>query len=161
MSKLSLSNWASIAEIATSIVVVVSLVVIGVELRQNTSALHNNSWQAVNDKLIDLDIAETASPGLSTLIKIGESTPEELNGDEWWRFSRIAMARLGQIEYAFLAVNSGALGDYHWSAVEGYLGNTICRPGYRRFWAEFGDVAYHPDFTSYVGDEVLPACESQ
>ncbi len=68
MSKLNLSNWANIAEIGTSVVVVLSLIYIGIELDQNTKATHANSWQTINALLIDLEIAEASDPELSNLI---------------------------------------------------------------------------------------------
>ena len=45
MSNLKLADWASIAEILTSVVVVVSLIYVGFELNQNTIAIQQSSHQ--------------------------------------------------------------------------------------------------------------------
>ena len=45
--------------------------------------------------------------------EIAASVVVVLSPEEWWRLSRIAQARLGQHEYAFLALNDGTLGHYH------------------------------------------------
>ena len=160
MRKLSLSNWASIAEILAAVVVVLSLFYIGAELNQNTAALHDSSWQSVIDKMIDLDIAEASDPDLSRIMMTAESAPESLTREDWWRFSKIAAGRLGEIEYAFLSKRSGTLDDYRWGALEGYLAHLLCMPGYRRFWSEMGDAAYHPEFVSFVETEVVAECMS-
>ena len=103
MRKLNLSEWANIAEISASIVLVFSLVYVGLELDRNTKAVHSDSWQDVFNNLIELDMVEAASEEISGLVFRGESTPAELTEKQWWRFSKFADSRLGQIEHAYLA----------------------------------------------------------
>jgi hypothetical protein len=160
MTRLTLSQWANIAEIFASIVLVLSLVYVGLELDRNTKAVHTESWQAVVDKLIDLDVAEASSPELSRLLILGDSSPQELSAEEWWRYSKFAESRLGQMEFAYLARNNDTLGESYWIALEGYLEHTVCRAGYQRFWAENGEGSYHEDFFSYVAD-VISNCASK
>ena len=157
MSKLNLSNWANIAEIGTSVVVVLSLVYIGFELDQNTKATHANSWQTINALLIDLEIAEASDPELGNLIRTAESNPQELSAEQFWRFSRIAESRIGVFEITYLAIRNETLGDYQWQAMEGYLAFTMCKPGYQQFWEKNGVAVYHPDFVRYV-NQVLTTC---
>ncbi|MDA9764857.1 MAG: hypothetical protein P8L44_04930 [Opitutales bacterium] len=44
MKQLTLSNWAHIAEIIAAIVIVISILYVGKELKQNTQAMHDDSW---------------------------------------------------------------------------------------------------------------------
>ena len=82
MRKLTLSEWANIAEILGSAVVVLSLIFIGLELRQNTNALYTNSWQQVIDKMIDLDISEATDQALGKVMIEGEANPDALSDEE-------------------------------------------------------------------------------
>ena len=156
--KLNLSEWASIAEILGSVVVVLSLLFIGLELRQNTNALHTNSWQQVIDKLIDLDLSEASADSLGGVMFRGESDPEALSDEDRWRFHRVAQSRLGQLEFAYLAKINGTLDEFHWGAVEGYLRHILCLPGYMQFWEEMGAVIYHEAFYAYVEGDILASC---
>ena len=158
MKKLALAEWASIAEIIGSIVVVVTLIVIGLELRQNTNALYSSSWQQVLDKLIDLDVTEGADAELAEIMRLGELHPERLSDAQRWRFDHIAQARLGQLEYAYLSKANGTLDDYHWGAMEGYLSVILCKPGYARFWNEVGREVYHQDFFAFVEANITASC---
>ena len=153
MNKLTLSQWANIAEITASVILILGLVYVGLGLDRNTKAVHSETWQAVVDKLIDLDVAEASSPELSGIVMRGESSPADLTPEEWWRFAKFAESRLGQMEFAYLARTNDTLGESYWVALEGYLAHMVCKPGYQRFWAEAGNASYHVDFATYVNDE--------
>lgn len=155
MTKFDLDKWARIGEVATAVVVVVSLVYIAIQLDQSNRATHAASWEAVNEMLINLDVAEATELGI--MIKNAEYDPNKVSPEEYWQFSRMAQARLGIIEYAFLGIETGTLSRYHWGALSGYLGHTICKPGYRRFWAELGKAVYHVDFQQHV-DGIISKC---
>lgn len=157
MTKLNLSNWANISEIAASIVLVLSLAYVGLEIDRNTKATQSASWQGIIDKMNDLDAIEASDPELSSVIIRAEASKNGMTPEEWWRFSRFAQARLGQLEFAFLALNDGTLGEYHWGAVEGYIQYMVCLPGYKAFWLEKGEAIYHEDFANHVR-QVLSAC---
>lgn len=154
--KPNLEIVARIAEIAAAVVVVVSLIFIAVELDRNTRATHAASWEAVLDLMVSLDQAEATDLGI--FIELAEQNPGAVSDEEYWRFSRIAQARLGVMEYAFLGIQNETLSYFHWDAVSGYLEFNICKPGYRKFWDENGQQIYHPEFVAYV-DEVIGSCD--
>ena len=155
--KANLESWARIAEIGTAIVVVVSLIYIAIELDQNTRATHTASWEAVIDLMATLDVTEATE--LGRFIEEAEKDPASVTEEEYWKFSRMAQARLGVMEYAFLGVRTETLSEYHWGAISGFLELTICKPGYLMLWSDIGEQMYHPDFVKYVR-EIISDCES-
>lgn len=160
MKKLTLTNIAHIAEVIAAVVIVISIIYVGKELKQNTQAMHDSSWQATLDKLVDLDVTEATSLELSQIIIRGETRPESMTDEEWFRFSRFAQARIGILEYGYLSNRTDALGDYHWESIVGYLQQLICLPGYQLFWSQHGEIIYHPDFVYYV-DGLIANCENE
>lgn len=108
--------------------------------------------------LVGIDTAEATV--LGSFIAKAEANPDEVSAEEYWRFGRMAQARLGIIEFAYLSINTGTLGEYHWGALSGYLNLTMCKPGYRRVWAEIGESVYHPDFQELVAG-ILARCDAQ
>jgi len=155
MRKPNLDAWARVAEIGTAIVVVVSIVYIAFELDQNTRATHSASWEAVNEMLMSLDVAEATE--LGPFIERAELAPSNVEPEEYWRFARIAQARLGVIEYAFLGVETGTLSTYHWGAISGFLEFTMCKKGYQQVWGEIGKQIYHVDFQEHV-NAIISRC---
>ena len=159
MKKLTLTNIAQIAEVIAAIVIVISILYVGKELKQNTQAMHDSSWQAVLDKLIELDMAEAATPELSQVIMRGETRPDTMTEEEWFRFSKFALARMGILEYGYLSRSSNALGDFHWETIEGYLQNKVCLPGYQLYWSQVDEGVYDPEYVRFVNG-LIANCSS-
>jgi len=159
MTKPNLSNLASIAEIGTAVVVIVSLVFIYQELEQNTLSTQDASYQQFLSNLTVLDLAEASDPELARIAHIAELNPEDLSEDEWIRFSRIAGARIAQTEYAFLSKSNETMSDLHWQAVEPHIGYLFCLPGYRKYLDDGMDQIFAAVFLAYLENDVYPSCK--
>lgn len=157
MDKLSLSELANVAEIAGAIVIVASLAYIGIEMNQNTKALQLESYQAMMDNLIQLDIAIATNEDLSRIVATAENKPTELAENKWVRFQTVAYPRIGLWEFLFLATQEDALSDVQWQAFQPYYADIACKPGYRRFWG-LQRHGFSPGFQEYIDSEVHPNC---
>jgi hypothetical protein len=157
MSKLKLSDWASIAEILASVVVIASLAYIGLELRQNTQAMQQASYQSANDYLLQMDLAQATDAELNRLMLKAESTPADVTEEEWERFKKMAYSRYGLWEFVVLADQEGAINSSQLLVFEPYFIETACEPGYVQFWADHS-VGFAPIFQQYMEREVLPEC---
>ena len=155
-------NWeaiGAIGEVVGAVAVVATLLYLSTQLRQNTRAAHNSSWQAIVQLLSNLDVTEATDPSLSEFIRRAESSADGLSDDEMWKFYRVAQARLGVIEYAFLASQSGTIDQFYWDGILPYVEVLASKPGYAEFWVQQGRDIYHPDFVHYF-DTVLRACSA-
>ena len=157
MRKLNLSEWANIAEILASVVIVFSLAYVAMELNQNTKALQHDSYQSVLDALADGDLARAMDAELDHIIFTGESAPSELDSQEWSRFTSFAFPRIGLYEYMYLAKQQDALSDVQWSAFEPYFSSLVCLPGWEKFLNE--NKPYYADlFMDYLTRDIFPKC---
>ena len=157
MPNLKLSEWANIAEIAVSFVVVASRAYIGLEVNQNTQALQNASYQSMNDYHLALDVAQASNEDLNRIIMLAETSPSDVTAEEWARFTKMAYPRYGMWEYLYLSKQDDAV-DEAWLAFEPfYLTEFACKLGYRRFWKEH-HLGFSPLFIEYMQSEVLPIC---
>ena len=157
MMKLKLSEWASLAEIVTSVVVILSLVYVGMEVSQNTKALHQASYQAGNDYLLQLDIAQASNEDLNRVMMLAETSPADTTREEWERFSKMAYSRYGLWEFMYLAVQDDAIAETQWVVFEPFFLETACEPGYLRFFQE-NIGGFSPSFQEYVASRVVPNC---
>ena len=151
-------NWEAIGavgEVVGAVAVVVTLIYLTVQLRQNTQSAQNASWQSITRQLSDLDVTEAVDPELSTFFKIAEESPEDISPEQYWKFTRLAQPRLGAIEYAYLASKKGTIDDFFWEAIHPYTKHLMRKPGYRKFWMEFKADMYHPDFIEFVDQMIV------
>ena len=157
LQKLKLSEWANIAEIIASIVIVASLVYVGMEVNQNTKTLQNESHLTVIALLNEQQLALTTDQSLHRIFIKAEEEPFDLSNEDWSRFVEFMYPRFGVWEYLYIAKEEGTINQYVWSGFEPYFLSIICKPGYRRWWDDYG-FSNAPPFITYVETEVLPNC---
>ncbi|NIP54802.1 MAG: hypothetical protein GWN13_23795 [Phycisphaerae bacterium] len=157
MQKLRLSDWAHIAEITASIVVVASLVYVGFEVNQNTKTLQNESHMNVISLLNDQQMALTTDESLYQVFITAEEAPFDLSNEDWLKFVQFIYPRIGVWEYLYIAKEEGTINDHVWYGFEPYFLSIICKPGYLRWWDEYG-TSNAPQFIAYVESQVLPMC---
>jgi hypothetical protein len=102
-----LSDWATIAEIISAIAIVVSLIFVGLEIRQNTNATYAASYDNLLADIVDWRIAAATNPELARIVN-------EQNGAE----SLIWEAALQNFERAYVSRVYGRLGDREWARFE-------------------------------------------
>lgn len=154
---MKLSEWAHVAEIVASVVIVVSLAYVGLELSQNTLALQQSAYQDTFSELASLDLALAQDAELHRIVSKGQDDPEQLNEEEWSRFTHFNYPRLGVWEYLFLSKNEGGVSQSQWRAFEPYFINLFCKPGHERFFRENRE-SYSSEFVEYVEDEFENKC---
>ena len=140
----------SYGEFVGAIAVVVTLVYLTIQLRQNTESSQNASWQAIIRQLSNLDVLEATDSELSSFFETAEESPESLTGDQYRKFVKIAQPRFGALEYAYLANKNGTIDGFFWDGLHPYTKYLISKSGYQRFWTEQKHNMYHPDFIAYV-----------
>ena len=157
MSKLKLSEWASIAEITASFAVILSLVYVGIELRHNTQALQHDSYQNVLDRMSNEQAILAANEDLLQIVMRAEESPESLSSIEWRRFRHLVLPSFGTWEYIYLANQDGAVSDLQWRAFEPYFLELICSPGYHKLWGEL-QYAFSTEFIDYMSSDAIGSC---
>lgn len=159
MRSLSLPEWANVAEIIGTVVVIASLAYVGMEVNQNTQAVQLASYQSMNGLLIELDVAQASNGDLNRVMTIAETSPTEVTPEEWIRFVRMAFPRYGMWEYLYLSKQRDAVDENQWLAFEPYYRNEYaCKAGYIRFWEEHQE-GFAPPFVEYMQSSVIPTCK--
>jgi hypothetical protein len=79
---MTLSDWAQLSEVVAAVAVVVSLVYVGVGLRENTAAVRSAARQAVTSSSQDSLLAQASDPGLSHVRRVGDEVYASLSEDE-------------------------------------------------------------------------------
>jgi hypothetical protein len=159
-------NWdaiSAIGEIVGAIAVLATLLYLASQIRQNALSTQNATWRSVTEMLSRSDITEATDPVVSSFIRTAEDAPDSLGEEEWWKFSKLALARVGVLEYAFLSSQRGLLDTYYWVAMRPYLRSTLTKAGYQKFWSENKHQIFHPSFIAHVDALIgeVPAKETK
>ena len=126
---MKLETLVGVSEVVASLAVVVSLIVLVFEVRDNTEAVRRASYDALTDKLFEWRLAMAEDETLNSLF-FKETTGENnddgwaLSGEDRHRFQVYIQALWHVYEQAFYAHRYGDLGVEEWKRFE----SRICGP---------------------------------
>ena len=121
-----------------SVAVLIGLIFVGLELRQNTAAMQAASLQNQTDASTNFLILVASDADLARIWIEGQDDPGNLNETDALRYYLFTRARWLRMQNAFLQWRRGMLTDDVWN----YYERLICDPeatGGRRFvgtWSE-------------------------
>ncbi len=146
-------NWtkaSSVAEILSSVAILITLVYLVVEIQQNAEATQADTRQAVLDSDQQFLELYVDSPELNLL-----QYKEELSDDERIRLSFLLNTFVRMRENNWLQYRNGVLDDVTWRAYQLALVASLSAPQTRLWWQNFGvERIFDSDFISLV-DELL------
>jgi hypothetical protein len=113
----------NIVELAGAGAVLLGLVFVGLELRQNTAAVEAATLQSLTDASVNYVNILAADPELTRIWLIGASDPDSLNEIEAGQLHFLIRGQWLRFQNSFLQWKRGTLSDEDWTLYERY----ICR----------------------------------
>lgn len=150
MRRWTLAQWAQIADIAAAAAVVVSLVFVGLQVRDNTEALRSGNERSLVDGLERLEIVRVTDAGFAELMLRAE-TGGALSDVDRSRVQTLAYLYLDNWEQAFHDHQKGFIDPDIWQALDTWLA-TRSRAGYFRDAVAnaAGSRSYSQDFAAHL-----------
>lgn len=147
-----LQEYALVAEIVGAIAVVISLIYVGVGVRQNTDAIQVANHQA----LVAMDMEKNSwirDPKFAAIFESARLDMEGLSPAELLQVSTFLADTFNAWEFAFITHNNGAMDDNIWNGWNGFYRSEFATEAYQYFWREQG-FGFSPAFVSYL-DSIL------
>jgi hypothetical protein len=146
------SNMKPLFEIVGALAVLVGLIFVGMELRQNTAAVQAATFQdlihASSDFLVDIG----SDPETQRIYAIGRLDPGALTPDEHRQYVSIQQAFWLRMQNAFMQWRRGTLIDEDWIVYQSIICESASVPGPEAHWRSA--PGYAPSFK-----ELLEACD--
>ncbi|MHC5024299.1 MAG: hypothetical protein ACYTGG_10390 [Planctomycetota bacterium] len=143
----------AICEILGLIAIVVTLVYMARQIRENTAAVASNTQQTHFDAWNSLSDLVVESPDVAELIRKGEQADVSFSGSERIRFEWLATKLFGLYESVFADKTSGLIDAALADAYERYYISFCCKPGFRSFW-EAHRSWYFQQFVEHVDQKM-------
>ncbi len=151
MTQLTLSDVTDIAEIVGSIGIIVSLIFVGLQIRQNTRQIEVSSlgsgfsfFQALNELMTNPETSELVLKGVSDFGVLSKAEKARFNGVLLNVLMKFFMARQFYLQ--------GSLNPREYDGCEVGLARLMLSPGVITWWAEARRLI--PDHSRGVIDEV-------
>lgn len=149
MRRLTLGQFAQLAEIAAAVAVVVSLFYVGFELKENTSAVRAATAEVTTSGTRDILMTIASDAELARIVRVGSTDRQSLSLDEAYRFSVFSRQRWLFFQGIWIQRRLGVLDDSVWHSYRNLICNLLDSPGNRVEWAYHAPVL-DPEFVQLV-----------
>lgn len=161
---MDLSTLANLGEFIGGMFVVVSLVYLAHQVRQNTRSLQAENYARLLDRMSTLQSRLAVEPELNRLVVLGCQDVGRLTDSERIRFAWALYELFGAAEFMYHQSRTGSLPDVVWARWEASIGWWLSHPGVRAWWrakpapltkdfTEFGDALILNDSFDKQADE--------
>ena len=153
---MALEDLGNIGEFVAAVGVIVSLIYLAVQIRQNTKAVKVAAYQETVSASRELNLAVLTDPKLAELA-LRDDAIEAATGDDRRRISLLTNVFLQNFQSQFFQNQQGLLEDHIWSASRETLRRLAHRPGFADWWQRTG-FSYSSHFRKLV-DELLQSSD--
>ena len=133
---MDLNTLANLGEFVAGIGVIISLIYLSVQVRQNTFSVRANTHQAFSDAAGDSLQSIYMDAEVSRLFSRALFDPESLDDEEWFRFRLIATRIIRHFESAFFQHRLGTMDPELWKGLERSIAEWCTRPGMSKWIVE-------------------------
>jgi hypothetical protein len=129
--------------------VVLSLIYLARQVRQNNKLLISENYGRVLDRMSAVQSRLSVDPELHHIVVVGAQTPGELTGSERVRFTWALFELFGAGEFMYHQAREDALPPDVWERWEATIAWWISHPGMQAWW-EAKPAPFTPDYEAFV-----------
>lgn len=150
-------NWDAIGAIGDAVGgvgVVVSLVYLAFQTRQNTRAVRVASFHQVIDSFSEVSLAVFQDPSLVSLMMRARSDPESFTPEDTVRYEFFLLTFFRRAESMFFHSEQGTLQRDSWHGIGVTLQRVLADKPSERWWSE-NAPRFNPTFRAYVETDLI------
>jgi len=155
--KLKLSECAQIAEIVSAFAIVLSLIFVGFQLKDNARATRSATANATVASISAWYAGNGQNEQASALLMNGIENPDSLSREQWFQFAYNMHAVLLNFQNSYYLVEEGTLDQDVRDSLTAAMSAVKDQPGFLRVWGQRRDI-FFPDFQAYV-DAIIASGE--
>ena len=131
---MNLETLARLGEFVGGFFVVVSIVYLAHQVRQNTKSLRAENYARVLNRLATVQSNLSVHAELNRIVIVGAQTPEALSRADRVRFGWALYELLGAAEFVYHQAQERAVADEVWERWKSTLAWWMSNPGMRLWW---------------------------
>jgi hypothetical protein len=131
-------NWdaiGAVAELLGALGVIISLIYLAVQIRQNTQSVRMTSHHGIADQFTQTTLATVHDRDLAALVIRGVADADSLGETERARFFTFLMAILRTYEEIYQLDQRGLIDSKFWKARNRSMRNWLANPDVRSWWS--------------------------
>jgi len=153
MDLAAIATWATVAaaigQIAGAIAVVITIIYLAIQIRQNSEAVKSAAAQSVLESLNEAIQSAASTPQLARVVALGQTNYEQLSEDERQQFLIWLFGWFRIIEQAHHNYVLGQFEQRVWNGYARHIRSVMQAPAVRRWW-KFRKSVFSPDFQRFI-----------
>ena len=150
---MNLESLANLGEIVGAVAVVVSLVYLAVQVRQNTQSQRTENYARALDRLASMQSLLSQDDELSRLFAKGVEDVHSLNPRQKIQFTWSMYEAFGAFEFLFHAAQDRSIPEEVWERWSAAVAWWLSFPGVRTWWQN-RPMPFTNSFTDYVENTI-------
>ena len=150
---MDLDTLAKLGEFVGGFFVVVSIIYLAHQVRQNTRSLKAENYARVLNRMSSLQANLSTDADLNRIITVGAERPGALTPSERLRFSWAMYELFGAGEFMYHQSQLNALPDAVWDRWKASIGWWLSHPGMRAWW-KARPAPLSADFEAFAEDMI-------
>ena len=146
---MKLSEAANWAEIVSALGLVISLIYVGIQVTDNTSAMRSETASNASTEFIDWYTHMSGDPELMDVWLRGVTEPDSLDEQESLRFVFLLHIIMLQFQNNYYLVEEGTLDEKMLLAINNTLSTIRGTPGFAMYWSLRRDL-FNPEYQAFV-----------
>ena len=151
MKNIEWAKWASVAEIISSVAILVTLLYLAIQTQQNTDSINSQSRQSLADSAVFEQTLWLQNPKLSSFI-VDNSI--RMTFEQKVQLDSLMLLSLTRREYAFRQYRAGVLDENIWKHEEEILALLLGTQRTRSWWDTIGRNSFSKDFADAVDSTI-------
>lgn len=150
---MDLTTLAQLGEFVGGFFVVISLVYLAYQVRQNTTSLRTENYARALDRLSTLQSNLSSDGELNRIVVVGAGNPEALTRSERMRFTWSLYELFGAAEFVFHQERQGALPEEVWERWRETIVWWLSNPGIQQWW-RLKPTPFSASFEEFADDVI-------
>ena len=149
---MDLTVISTLAQVASAVAVIVSLIYLAIQIRQNTQAVRNSTHHALTVTRLDYIALVVQNPDLSRILRIGSQDVNNLNDEERQRFDLLMYYLFSAGENFYYQKRQGVLDAEQWDRWCNTVRYYFTQSGIRA-WFTSNPIRFAEGFSQFLEQE--------
>lgn len=146
---MDLQSLANLGEVIGSVVVVLSLIYLAVQVRQNTEAQRTENYSRALDRLAAMQSILSQDGEIAVIFSKGVRDTSKLDPQERMRFTWSMYEAFGAFEFMFHTSRTDAIPEEVWTRWSSAVAWWLTFPGVQTWW-QARPIPFTESFTAFV-----------
>jgi hypothetical protein len=152
---MTLDDLGNIGEVVSAIAVVVSLLYLGIQIRQNTRSVRSASFQELLNHIAQVNLRVGENPEVAALYRAANEREFETGSNEELRYRAFVQTTLRHWAHAHIQYKEGTITQDQWNMLTTGLPHVASLPAFKAIWRQV-QAGYEPEFRALVSSHSSP-----